>query len=300
MQINFDWNDLKYFLELARIGKMTSAAKTLRVDHTTVSRRIATLETAIGAKLFFKGKQGYKLTKSGENLLPYALQFENASEQVAENIGGEARRLEGTVRIGATDGLGTFFIAPKLAELQTTHPDLEVDLIVAPQYFNLSLREAQVSVTPSRPTSGRLLARKMTDYGLQFYASKEYIGKYGEPQNRKELQEHQLTGYIDDMVFAPELKYMDEFNARSPAQFRSSSTIAQMKVISAGNKIGILPNFMARESANLVPILTRDYSITGSLWLLTHQDTANLMRVRAVTDFLQEEAKKSKDYFAAN
>lgn len=299
MQTSFDWNDLKFFLELARQKKMVTAAKRLRVDHTTVSRRITALEEEIGAKLFFKNEKGYQLTRAGERLMPIALQIENATEQASEDIGGEARRVEGTVRVGATDALGTFFIAPKLSRFQETHPELRVDLVVLPQYFNLSLREAQISVTLARPTAGRLLARKLTDYTLQFFASKSYVERFGRPERRRDLRNHRVTGYIDDMVFAPELRYMDDFPDECQARFRSSSIIAQMQAVASGSGIGILPSFLGNEDERLVPVLTDDYLITRTLWLLSHQDTANLVRIRAVSDYLQAEAKKAKDYFVA-
>lgn len=297
MQNNFDWNDLKFFLELGRKKKMVAAAKRLKVDHTTVSRRVNALEMAIGAKLFFKNEKGYQLTKSGESLMHLALEVENSTAQVADSIGGEAHRLSGVVRIGAPDGIGTFFISPRLSRFQENHPDLNVDLIVLPRYFNLSQHEAHLSISLARPTTGRLLARKMTDYHLHFYASTSYLEKYGEPQSIGQLKKHKLIGYIDDMLYAPELRYLDDINKNLPISFRSSSIIAQRQAIMAGTGIGILPRFFVKDDPRLVPILLNEYEITRSFWLLSHEDTTNLVRVRAVSDFLQNEAKKERSLF---
>jgi len=298
MQSRFDWNDLKFFLELGRRKKMVAAAKLLKVDHTTVSRRITALETAIGAKLFFKNEQGYQLSKAGEDLMPLAIQVENATAQAYENIGGEAHSFSGTVRIGAPDGIGTFFVAPRLSRFQEEHPDLQVDLIVMPRYFNLSQHEAHLSMSLARPKSGRLLGRKMTDYSLQFFASTIYLKKYGVPKNRQDLMKHKIVGYIDDMVYAPELRYMDEFGDL-PVHFRSSSIIAQRQAIMAGTGIGVLPRFLAKDDPRLVPVLQDDYHITRSIWLLSHEDTTNLARIRAVSEFLQNEARANRDLFIA-
>lgn len=300
MQNNFDWNDLKYFLELSRRKKMVDAAKRLKVDQTTVSRRINALEIAIGAKLFVKNESGYRLTQSGESLIELAFQVENSIAQVADSIGGETSRLSGTVRVGAPDGIGTFYIAPRLSRFQESHPDLNLDLIVLPRYFNLSQHEAHLSISLARPTTGRLLARKMTDYHLHFYASTSYLEKYGEPQNLHQLKTHKLIGYIDDLLYAPELKYLDDISKNLPISFRSSSIIAQRQAIMAGTGIGILPRFFVKDDPRLIPILLKEYQITRSLWLLSHEDTLNLMRVRAVSDFLQNEAKNESDLFLSS
>tara|TARA_R110002072_G_scaffold237600_2_gene394974 strand:+ start:18752 stop:19660 length:909 start_codon:yes stop_codon:yes gene_type:complete len=297
MQSSFDWNDLKFFLELHRSKRLIVAAKSLKVNHTTVARRIRGLEQSIGAQLFSKDDSGYQLTAAGESLLSIAAEIERATQQACENIGGEAGRLSGRVRVGAPDGIGTVFIAPMLARFQENHVDLQVELTVMPRYFNLSQQEVHLSLSLALPQSGRLLARKMTDYHLLFYAAPSYLERYGAPKGLNDLRRHRIIGYIDEMLYAPELRYTKDIGSDLPVVFSSTSVIAQREAILSGTGIGILPRFLAHGNPKLLPILSDHCLLTRTIWLLSHQSTEALARVRVVSQFLQQEARNARDLF---
>ena len=178
MQDNFDWNDLKYFLALSRLKRMTAAGRALGIDQTTVARRIRALEKSVGALLFIRDEDGYALTQAGDRLMPIALEVERSSTRVHEQISGEAGRLAGTVRIGAPDGLGTFVATPLLARFQRDNPDVDMALVIRSRQFQMSHQEVHMSLDLTLPTSGRLLARRMTDYHLHFFASPDYLRRY--------------------------------------------------------------------------------------------------------------------------
>jgi DNA-binding transcriptional LysR family regulator len=152
----FDWDDLRFFLAVARAGRLTVAARQLEADHTTVSRRISALEQALKAQLFERKPQGYSLTEQGERLLGLAESMETQALAVASEVGGADLALSGTVRIGAPDGIGTYFLAPELGALAERHPDLTLQLVALPRTFSLSKREADIAPSPcpsARPTS---------------------------------------------------------------------------------------------------------------------------------------------------
>jgi DNA-binding transcriptional LysR family regulator len=155
----FDWDDLRFFLAVARAGRLTAAARQLEADHTTVSRRISALEGALRAKLFERKPQGYSLTEQGERLLGLAEGMETQALAVASQVGGADLALSGTVRIGAPDGIGTYFLAPELGALAERHPDLTLQLVALPRTFSLSKREADIAITLEQPTEGRLVSR---------------------------------------------------------------------------------------------------------------------------------------------
>lgn len=297
MHTPFDWNDLKYFLALYRSKRLVQAGKVLHVDHTTVARRIQALEKSIGAQLFLKDGDGYRLTSAGESVLVIASGIENATEQVYERVGGEAGRLSGQVRVGAPDGVGTFFVAPVLARFQRQNADLNIELIVMPRHFNLSQHEAHLSLSLSLPPSGRLLARKMTDYHLLFYGSRSYLEQNRPPRQIEDLQAHPIIGYIGDMLYAPELRYMEELGRDLPMAFSSTSIVAQREAILAGHGIGILPRFLGHGHPDLVPLLTDHCVLTRTIWILSHQNTESLARVRAVSEYLQRETRNARDLF---
>lgn len=293
----FDWNDLKYFLEVCRRGKLVHAAKSLRVDHTTVSRRIAALEQATGTKLFNKTERGYGLTRTGERLLPIAEEMENAALRAQEDVSGGTMRLSGAVRIGAPDGFGSFFLAPRLPALIDKHPDLEIDLVALPRYLSLSKREADLAVTLARPTTGRLYARKLTDYQLQLFASVDYLENHEAIHSRKNLRNHRLIGYIDDLIFAPELRYTEAVGKNLNVSFRSSNLIAQRQAVLAGAGICVLPRFMTRDDERLIPVLSQDVCLIRSFWLLIHEDMRGMARVRETADFVTEAARSERSLF---
>lgn len=296
----FNWNDLKFFLELCRKAKLVRAAETLRVDHTTVSRRVAALERALGTKLVEKTELGYKPTDEGEKLIPIAEKIENSALYLQDDIGGGGAQLSGPVRVGSPDGFGSFFLAPNLPELVAKHPGLEIDLVAVPRHVSLSRREADLSVTLARPTTGRLYARKLTDYHLQLFASHKYLESSQPIFRRKDLLGHLLIGYIEDLVFAPELHYMDTVGKDLTARFRSTSLVAQRQAILAGAGIGVLPRFIACEDTRLVPVLENEFQLTKTFWLLIHEDIRGLARVRETADFITDCVRTQRSVFLSS
>lgn len=293
----FNWDDLKFFLELCRKRKLVRAADALRVDHTTVSRRVAALEQALGTKLVEKSEHGFRATDAGAKLLPLAEQMENSALHLQDNIGGGGSQLSGPVRVGTPEGFGSFFLAPNLPKLVSKHPGLEVDLVAVPRYVSLSRREADLSVTLERPSAGRVYARKLTDYHLQLFASREYL-KNAEPViQRRDLRKHPLVGYIEDLVFAPELRYMEAIGKDLTAGFRSTSLVVQRQAILSGAGIGVLPRFITHGDSRLVAVLEDDFCLVRTFWLLVYEDIRWLARVRETADFITECVRSQRSLF---
>lgn len=291
----FDWDDLRFFLAVARSGRLTTAARRLGADHATVSRRITSLEASLKAKLFERRPQGYGLTIHGEQLLAKAESMETEALSIQSEIGGADMALTGTVRIGAPDGFGAAFLAPRLSKFAQAYPELEVQLVAMPRLLSLSKREADVAITLAPPKEGKIIARKLADYRLGLYASADYLAGAPPVNEPDDLFAHRIIGYIDDLIFAPELDYLDEVARGLRAQVQSSSVLAQMNAVVAGAGIGIIHHFMARDEPRLVPVLPASVSITRSFWLLVHADLKDVARVRAAVDFIVREVKASKE-----
>lgn len=290
----FDWDDLRFFLAVARSGRLTAAARRLGADHATVSRRITSLEESLKAKLFERRPQGYTLTAHGERLLAKAESMETEALAIQSDIGGADMALSGTVRIGAPDGFGTAFLAPRLAQFASAYPGLEIQLIAMPRLLSLSKREADVAITLAPPKEGKVVARKLADYRLGLYASPAYLAATPPVGTPEDLFAHRIIGYIDDLIFSPELDYLDEVAKGLRAQVQSSSVIAQMNAVAAGAGIGVIHHFMAEGNPLLVPVLPETVQITRSFWLLVHADLKDVARVRAIVDFVVREAKASR------
>lgn len=292
-----NWDDLRYLLAVARAGRVSIAAKRLGVDHSTVIRRIGTLEEALGARLVDRGPTGYDLTDRGASLVAAAEQMESLALGALDLLAGADTKVSGAVRIGAPDGFGTLFLAPRIGRLANLHPGLELQLIAMPRVFSLSKREADLAIGLSPPGSGRLVATKLTDYRLGLYGAKSYIALRGAPQSVDELPTHTFIGYIDDLLYTPELDYLAEIHPGIKASLRSAGLIAQLQSAKAGFGLCVLPHFAAANEPSLVPVLPGEVTLTRSLWLLTHSDLKDLPRIRAVSRFLTEETRAARDLF---
>ena len=294
---DFDWNDLRAFLAVARTGRLTVAAARLAADHTTVSRRIAALERGLGATLFDRSPSGYALTGHGERLLLTAEAMESLALQARNDIGEADLAVTGAVRVGAPEGFGSYFLAPRMSRLAEVHPELEIQLVAIPGVLSLSKREADIAITLSPPREGRLLTRKLSDYRLSLYGAPSYLDGRAPIASRADLGDQRFIGYIEDLLYAPELDYMQAPDVDIHVRFKSSNLIAQLRAALAGAGLCVLPDFIAERETGLRRVLPGLVGLTRSLWLVTHQDLKNLARIRAVTDFIVSEVKASRGSF---
>ncbi len=282
----YDWNDLRYFLELSRQGKLVRAAARLQVDHTTVSRRIAALEEQLDARLFDKSPRGYQLTDAGLRLLPLAEQIETRSHQAYQELAGKNARLGGTVRVAAPEALGAQVIARRIGEFRTQHPDIEIELVAETRRMSLSKREADIAISFSRPQSGRLIAWKLCDYRLRLYGARDYLAQQTKILNSDDLLAHPFVSYIDDLIEMPELKFFNNTLAQARVVFRSSNVSAQFNAILEGVGLGLVHCFMAHGEDRLRVVLAEEIAVERSYWLVVHEDLRHLARVDAVCKFL--------------
>ncbi|MDD3798951.1 MAG: LysR substrate-binding domain-containing protein [Novosphingobium sp.] len=281
-----DWSDYQAFLAIARAGQLARAAAALRVDATTVGRRLRRLEARLGATLFEQTREGQVLTEAGERLLAAVEQMAQAASGISEESGDGG--LSGTLRISVSEGFGTWFLANRLPEFADSHPGLTLDLVASTGFLSPSKREADIAVVLSRPKAGPVIARKLSDYALRLYACPAYLAEAGTPGRAADLaQGHRLVGYIPDLLYAPELRYLDEIHPGLAATIRSSSISAQQRLLAQGAGIGVLPCFMGDGDPALVPVLP-ERRIARTFWIVTHKDTHNLARVRAGAKWLAE------------
>ena len=287
----FDWNDLQAFLAVVRAGRLTTAARLLDIDHSTLSRRIAGLEASLGQTLFDRRSTGYVLTAEGERLVIDAEAMESLAIGMRARSDTGSGGLTGSVRLGVPEGFGTYFLAPKLATLAREHPQLEIELIANPRNFSLTKREADVAVAMSRPEQGHLHAYKLTDYEVGLYASRSYLDQHGPVYSRAELTQRTWVGYVDDLMWTRELDYMKHVSPGMVPRIRISNVICQMTAVMGGVGLGMLPVFMARNERSLVRLLSHDVRLSRSYWLVTHTDSRKLARVRAVVDHVREQSE---------
>jgi DNA-binding transcriptional LysR family regulator len=290
----YDWNDLRYFLELSRQGKLIKAAARLHVDHTTVSRRIAALEKQLDVRLFDKSPRGYQLTDAGLHLLPMAEKIEAQSNHLYQDISGKDARLSGTVRVATPEALGSQVIARHVTEFRNNHPDIEIELVAETRRMSLSKREADIAITLSRPDSGRLICWKLCDYRLKLFAARDYLDAHPEIDTQDDLVRYQFVSYIDDLIDMPELRFFENTIKNAHVVFRSTNVSAQFNAILEGIGLGMVHCFMAQNEDRLVPVLPDQIWVDRSYWLLVHEDLRQVARVDAVCQFLRHLLRDNK------
>ncbi len=297
MAKGFDWDDLQSFLAVARSGRLTLAAKRMGVDHTTLGRRLTSLEQALGATLFERHATGYSLTQAGETLLQNAEAMEGMALTIMEELAGSGAKLSGAVRIGTPDGFGSFFLAPRIGRLGALHPDLEVQLVAQPRLFSLSKREADIAITVAQPEAGRLHARKLTDYELGLYAARSYLETAPPVTGTADLAAHRFISYIDDLLYTPELDYVPAVSRDIRPYLKSASLVAQFRAVQAGSGIAILPCFMVAGERDLVRLLPEEVKLIRSFWLVMHSDVRHLSRIRVTAEFIADEVRRHARLF---
>lgn len=295
MSKGFDWDDLQFFLAVARTGTVSQASRRMGVDHATVMRRLDNLEKTLGAKLFERNPRGYNLTKRGERLLASA-QLVEAEMQKAERDAAADLAISGVVRISSLEGFANFFLAARLPRFAATHPTVSIEMVAIQQIVALSRREADIAITLQAPETGRFVVERLTDYVLFVYGTKSYLAGAPRIRLRDDLQNHPFTGYIDDLIFMPGLDYLDEVGARRP-QLQSSSLHAQMEAALSGYGLCVLPAFIAVRHKVLVPVLPREVFLRRTYYLVMPADRADTARVRAVRQFIQKEVAGAQAMF---
>jgi DNA-binding transcriptional LysR family regulator len=216
---------------------------------------------------------------------------------VSSEIGGADLALSGIVRIGAPDGFGTMFLAPRAGGFAGQYPDLEIQIVAMPRLLSLSKREADVAISLAPPKEGKIVARKLTDYKLGLYAARDYLDRHPAIGSPEDLHAHEMIGYIDDLIFTPELDYLDEVSKGLRPRLQSSNLVAQLQAALMGAGICVLPNFMAVQDTRLVPVLPDRVAIVRSFWLIVHADLKEVARIRATMDFLVREVKAARTLF---
>ena len=291
-----DWDDVRLFLAVARSGQLLAASRRLGINHATLGRRMSGLEKALGTRLLHRRTSGCELTAEGETFLRAAERMETEMLAAQAATGQIGTAIPGTVRIGAPDGFGVSFLAPRFGQLMERHPQLKVQLVPVPRSFSLSQREADIAITIERPAEGRLVSSKLTDYSLGLYGERGYLKRNGVPGSIDALNSHHRIGYVEDLIFSPSLNFTSEVLRDWDASFEISSAIGQTEAVRSGAGIGILHDYIARQYPELVRVLP-DVVLHRAYWTTFHESSRNLMRLRVVVDFLNELVQAERHIF---
>jgi DNA-binding transcriptional LysR family regulator len=282
-----DWNDVRYFLAVARDGSTLAAAHTLRTSQTTVARRIAALERALGIQLFEKRQAGYALTPAGEEVRGKAENVEAAAEGFAEAASAGARDVTGTVRITSEEIYALSLISPLLRDLHDQHPEIIVEVDTTSNLRDLGAGEADIALrSSSHEQPARLVGRRLCIDDWTLYCSRDYADRHGRPTTVTELKRHAIVGGGGAKLWQHYQAWLKSLHLEDRVAMHHASSSGLLSAIRSGFGVAVLPCIVGDADPDLIRCIPPRTDHGRVLWLLTHERVRHTPRVRAVIDFL--------------
>jgi len=281
-------DDLLVLLAVARTGRFTAAAESLGLNHTTISRRINSLEKALGGRVLSRAAGGWELTELGRRAATAAEEVEAA---VAAFDGGPdaPRQLSGVVRMTATDGFSAYIAAPAIARLQRAHPALSVEIVTVTRRA-LQIRSGiDIEVVVGEPQVHRAEAVRLGEYVLGMYASRDYLEERGTPATADELTRHPLVYFVDSMLQVDDLDAPRRLVPTMNDSLSSTNVFVHVEATRAGAGIGLVPCFMADRHNDLVRLLPDVFAERLPYWMVLRTDSLRRPAVAAVADALRQQ-----------
>jgi DNA-binding transcriptional LysR family regulator len=285
----FDWDDARFFLAIARAGSVSGAGRSLRVQQSTVSRRLAGLEECLGARLFERTPDGYILTAAGETLQARAERMEEEAMSAERELLGRESRIAGVVRLTTPEAFGNGFMAPLVARLRLEQPEILLELVAANAKLSLTKREADLAIRSGRPQQALLVMRRMGELADGLYASREYLARRGRPAG-PDLRDHDYIDYDDGYSSQAEMAWLRQLARPGRCALRVTGTHGMFGAVHAGLGIGVLPCWMGDAEEKLERVLPAE-RYAADLWMVLHRDLRHVARIRVVAEFLARELK---------
>ena len=288
-----DWDDLRFFLAVARDGSTLAASKSLKVSQATVSRRITVFEESVGVELFARGPAGYTLTHRGTAIVLLAEAVEAAVGAVTDTIAAESRRLSGEVRLTTVESAANSWVVPALKRLHASHPGIAVEIVTSDATLDLLRGEADVAIRfGERPTQEALIVRHLTDLQECFYASRELVVEYGRPSDHADLARYPLVGNSPSRIgFGNEWIVANVPGARIVQRVNTLSGIVSS--VRAGLGAALMPCLIGDDLKGLVRLTTPIPELSTACWLVATDAARRQPHIRAVIDAVVAEIERA-------
>jgi DNA-binding transcriptional LysR family regulator len=285
MQNVFGWDDARFLLAVHRHASLSSAARHLGVNQSTVGRRLRALEEALGVRLFIETPNGFVASHLGERLVSHATRMEDEALALERTARGADSQLAGTVRVTSADTLSVRIVAPLLAELHKRVPGLDFELLADIRTLSLTKREADIGIRTMRPKEARVVMRRVSGFASAVYASLSYVERYGRPRGGN-LATHRFIS-VEDASWQ-EARWLSRAVPGARVVLKSNSTQALLAATRAGIGLGILPCYVADPEPELVRVLPPEKGLIRELLVVYHRDLRDAPRIRACADFMAE------------
>jgi DNA-binding transcriptional LysR family regulator len=277
-----DWDDLRFYLAIAREGSLSAAAKKLRVAQSTVGRRLASLEASLGVRLLNRTPEGYVPTLAGQDVREQAERLEAEALCLERSVGGRDTRLAGLVRVTCSETVASHILAPCFAALHQGHPDIMVELIPDPRQLSLAMREADISVRLTRPEQHDLVLRRIGSVAFGLYASPAYLQQRGELDLEGGCPGHQVITQLDDLQDSAQTGWLGGLAPRARIALQTSSHEAAVSAAVHGGGLACLARFRADGEGRLIRLAVPSRVPNATIWLVVHKDSRRTARIKAV------------------
>jgi DNA-binding transcriptional LysR family regulator len=294
---DLDWDDLRFFLAVSEHGSISGAAKLLNVNHSTVLRRLASLEKRLGARLFDRLPDGYEMTAQAEELRDQLRGVGEQIETAQRRLGGRDLGLYGAIRITTTDTLMHGLLMPYLAEFRALNPAIQMEIAINNTFLSLTRREADVAVRPSNIIPENLVGRRVGRLRSAVYASKSYVKRNGK---KREWAAHDWVAPDEAMSHLAQAKWIRENIPEARVAVRLDSLLGMVAAVRTGVGLGLLLCFLADDERDLVRLAEPVNELDTNLWLLTHPALKGVPRIKALTDFLYGKLRTHDKLFHAS
>jgi len=287
-----NWDDYLYFLKVAQLGTLKAAGESLRVNHTTVLRRINSLEEQLDARLFERFKTGYILTESGKEIFNQIEHFEEEFLAIERKILGKDIRLEGRIKISTTDTLGHYWLPLYAKRFKEEYPAILLDIDIRTGYTDLTKREADIVVSAVNHHPDYMVGKILAPIELVLYASREYVEKWGRPKLPQDLAAHRLLVLNEELGEIGFNEWLKKLVPKSAISVSCNMLSSLYRYARQGLGIAPLPNYVGEQDSSLVRIMDVPKRFYPDIWILTHPDLKNTQRIKAFMRFMYSQTKK--------
>lgn len=286
---NIDWSDLNYFLATVREGSLAAAAKNLSVNHTTVSRRIIALEQQLKAPLFERSPTGLMITPLGEALIPYAESMQHSVNAVGRLVSANRDELSGNIKVTAMELFARRVLSPNLQEFSEKYPDISLELILGDTTLDLSAREADIAFRATDSPSPDVVGKRIGQFAAAVYCTEETYQRYQqEPHSVSAIEwRSNLNTQQSDWLS----QHLPGLEVRHSA----STLIGIHELVKTGCGIAKLPCALGDSDPSLIRLPNTPIFQGPSLWVLSHVDLRNTVRIRTFRDFMVSALEQELD-----
>ncbi|WP_437962857.1 LysR family transcriptional regulator (plasmid) [Sorangium sp. So ce119] len=281
-----DWDDLRYFLAVARHGTLSAAARALKVTQPTVGRRIDAFERRLAAKLFLRSPSGFALSAAGESVLGHAERMEQGALAAELAAGGRDAGLRGHLRVTASEWLAVRVLGPLLVPFLARHPAISVDLVADARWLSLPRREADIALRPAPFEHHEVFQREVARIGFGLYASETYLAERGPPDFDRQCEGHALVTMSDDPPAVADLPWLSAVAGKARVAARTNGREAQATMGAAGVGLVCLPRYLGDATPGLRLLSPPSPPPERALWLGVHRDARAAPRVKALVAFV--------------